>query len=244
MTRRLLPLPSRINILLRSRLGPLLILALAAAAMSALELRAGGFRGAATGLVFVIGLPLALTTVGADLRKEVAPLWVQKPVEPVRFYLARFGEGALASVGLSVVIMSVIIAVALWSGWEPVTHPLRLVVMGALVSFLVASVAFGFCVILPRAGRLATMTLLGITVARDLVELLDLAGLDWLGSVAVQVILFPLTPLVELRAADGMEPESLVGPLAWVFCYAAGWIGIGALGIRRAFSGGAGARSS
>ena len=65
----------------------------------------------------------------------MAPLWVQKPVEPVRFYLARFGEGALASVGLSVVIMSVIIPVALWSGWEPVTHPLRLAVVGALVSF-------------------------------------------------------------------------------------------------------------
>ena len=52
------------------------------------------------------------------------------------------------------------------------------------------------------------------------------------------MILFPLTPLVELRAADGVEPESLVGPLAWVFCYAAAWIGIGAIGIRRAFSGG------
>lgn len=244
MTRRLLPLPSRINILLRSRIGPLLVLALAAAAISAIDLRAGAFSGAATGLVLVIGLPLALTTVGADLRRGVAPLWVQKPVEPVRFYLARFGEGALASVGLSVVVMSIMIPVALWSGWEPVTHPLRLAVVGALVSFVLASVAFGFCVLLPRAGQLATITLLGITVARDLVELLDPVGLDWLGSPAVRMILFPLTPLVEIRAADGVEPESLVGPLAWVFCYAAAWIGIGAIGIRRAFSGGAWARSS
>ena len=209
--------------------------------MSALEVRAGGFRGAAAGFVLVIGLPLALTTVGADLRKGVAPLWVQKPVGPVRFYLARFGEGALASVGLSVVIMSAIIPAALWSGWEPVTHPLRLAVIGAMVSFVLASVGFGFCVFLPRVGQLATITLLGITVARDLVELLDRAGLDWLGlgSLAAQMMLLPLTPLVELRAADGMEPESLVGPLAWVFCYAAAWIGIGAIGIRRILSGGA-----
>ena len=150
--------------------------------MSALEWSSGGFEATVAPLVALIGLPLVLTTVGADLRKGVAPLWVQKPVEPVRFYLARFVEGALASVGVSVVIMSIFVALASWSGWEPVTHPLRLVVVAALFAFAIASVGFGFCVVLPRVGQLATLTWIGVTVAREVLELLNPSGLGWLGS--------------------------------------------------------------
>ena len=244
MTQQLLPLHARIAILLRSRRDPLVILTLATAAMSALEWRSGGFQGAVASLVAVIGLPLVLTTVGADLRKGVAPLWVQKPVEPVRFYLARFVEGALASVGLSVVIMSICVAVAVWSEWEPVTHPLRLVVVAALFVFVVASVGFGFCVLLPRVGQLVTLAWIGVTMAREVLALLNPTGLDWLGSPLVGMVLFPLSALVELRAADGIEPESTLWVLAWVFCYSAAWIGIGAIGVRGAFTRGAWARSA
>ena len=244
MTRHLLPLPSRIAILLASRRGPLLILVLAAVAMSALERRADGFEGNVTGLVLVLGLPLVLTTVGADLRKGVAPLWVQKPVDPVRFYLARFFEGALTSVGSTVVTIGVVVAMALWSGWEPATHPLRPVVVNALFALVVASVAFGFCVMVPRAGKMATLALIGIAIAKEMLESLDPSGWDWIGSPLVSMVLFPLRSLVELRAAGGVEPESLLGPLAWVLCYSAAWVTIGALGIRHAFSRGAWARSS
>ena len=244
MTRQLLPLPNRLAILIASRRGPLLILVLAAAAMSALERRADGFEGSATGLVLVLGLPLVLTTVGADLRDGVAPLWVQKPVDPVNFYLAKFAEGALASVGLTVVTTSVVVAAALWSGWEPATHPLRPVVVNALFAFVVVSVAFGFCVMVPRGGKLATLTLIGVTIAREIMESLDPFGWDWIGSPLVSTVLFPLGPLVELRTVGGVEPESVLGPLAWVICYAAAWVVMGALGIRRAFSRGAWARSA
>ena len=244
MRQRLLPLPARIGVLLRSRSGPLLILAVTTMAMSALEWSSGSFEGTIARLVAVLGLPLVLTTIGADLRKGVAPLWVQKPVDPVRFYVARFGEGVLASVGLLVVIMSVFVAVALRTGWEPVTHPLRLVVFSALFAFVIASVGFGFCVVLPRVGQLATLTLLGITVASDALELLNRSGLDWLGSPLVSIVLFPLSPLVELRAAGGIEPESHLRLLAWVFGYSAAWIGIGAIGVRRAFTRGTWARST
>ncbi|MDE2795580.1 MAG: hypothetical protein OXL34_12235 [Gemmatimonadota bacterium] len=244
MTRRLLPLPSRIAILIASRCGPLLILVLAAVAMAALERRAGGFDGTTTGLVMVLGLPLVLTTVGADLRKGVAPLWVQKPVDPVHFYLGKFVEGALASVGLTVVTISVVVAVVSWSGWEPATHPLRPVVVNALFAFVVVSVAFGFCVMVPRGGKLATMTLFGITIAREALVSMDPSGWDWIGSPLVSTVLFPLRPLIELRTVGGVEPESVLGPLAWVICYAVAWVVMGALGIRRAFSRGAWARSA
>ncbi len=239
MTRQLLPLPSRITILFRSRGGALFILALAAAAMSALEWRAGNFEGTTARVVVVMGVPLVLTTVGANLRKGVALLWVQKPVDPVRFHLARFAEGALASVVLSVVVVSIFIAVALGSGWKPVTHPLRPVVIDALLAFVMASVGFGFCATLPRGGKLAALALVGVTVVREAFVLPDPSAMDWLRSPLVDMMLFPLTPLIELRATEGMELESLLGPLAWVLCYAAAWVGVGALGIRRAFSRGA-----
>lgn len=244
MTRQLLPLPNRIAILIASRRGPLLILVLAAVAMAALERRAGGFDGTTTGLVMVLGLPLVLTTVGADLRKGVAPLWVQKPVDPVNFYLVKFVESALASVGLTVVTTSVVVAVALWSGWEPATHPLRPAVVNALFAFVVGSIAFGFCVVVPRGGKLATLTLIGISVAREILESLDPSGWDWIGSPFASTLLFPLEPLVELRAAGGVEPESVLGPFAWVICYAVAWVGVGAVGIRRAFLRGTWARSA
>ena len=244
MTRHLLPLPNRMAILIGSRRGQLLILALAAVAASALERRAGSVEGNATGLVLVLGLPLVLTTVGADLRRGVVPLWIQKPVDPVRFYLARFVEGVLASAGLTVVTISGVVAFALWSGWEPATHPLHSVVINALFAFVVASVAFGFCVMVPRAGKLATLTLIGAAIAREALGSVNSSGWDWIGSPLVTMVLFPLRPFVELRAVGGMEPESLLGSLAWVISYAAAWIGVGALGIRRAFSRGAWARSS
>ena len=244
MTRQLLPLPSRIAILIASRRGSLSILALAAAAMSALELRVGDSRGVATGLVLVLGLPLVLTTVGADLRKGVAPLWVQRPVDPVRFYLVRFGEGALASVALSTVILGGSAWVLLQTGWEPVTHVLRLVVVAANFAFVTASMSFGLCVLLPRAGKLASLTVFVLTIAWQTLESRDPSESDGLASAMVSAILFPLPPLVELGAAQGVEPESLLRPLAWVFCFAVAWVGLGLLGIRRAFSHGAWARSA
>ena len=239
MTRRLLPLPNRIAILLRSRRGSLFILALAAAAISALEWRAGNLAGTAARAVVVVGVPLVLTTVGGSLRKGTALLWVQKPVDPVRFHVARFAEGALASVALSVFIVGIVIAVALRSGWEPVTHPLRPVAVDALLAFVMASVGFGFCATLPRGGKLAALALLGVTVFREAFVLPDPVAMDWLRSPLVDMMLLPLTPLVELRATEGMEPESLLRPLVWVLCYAAAWVSVGALAIRRAFSRGA-----
>lgn len=244
MTRRLLPLPSRIAILVRSRCGSLFILALAAAAMAALEWRSGSFEAATARVVVVIGIPLVLTTAGTSPRSGVALLWVQKPVDPVRFHMARFAEGALVSVALSALIMSIFIAVAWRSGWEPVTHPLRPVAIDALLAFVMASVGFGFCATLPRGGKLAALALLGVTVVREAFVRPDGASVDWLGSPLVDMMLFPLTPLIELRATEGMEPESLHRPLAWVLCYAAAWIAIGALGIRRVFSRGAWKRSA
>ena len=243
MTQRILPLQIRIAILLRSRSGPLCILALATAATAALGLRSGSLEGAATGLLVVVGVPLVLTTVGADLRNRVVLLWVQKPVNPVQFYLARFLEGALASVSLSLLIIGVSIGVLLHTGWEPAVHPLRAVVAFALVAFVVASMGFGFCVTIPRGGRLATVALLGVTLAREALVGPDPSAVDWHSSLPVRMLLFPIAALADLATAEGMAPELLLGHLARVFCYAAAWIGIGALGIHRAFSRGTWARS-
>ena len=244
MSNRLLPLQYRIAVLLRCQRGPLFILALGTLAALALDWDADYFDGAVARLVVAVGVPLALTTVGKDLRKGVAPLWVQKPVDPVRFYLARCAEGALASVVLSVVGMSIITAAALSSGWESVTHPFRPIVTGTLLSLVIASVGFGFSVTLPRIGQLATLTLFGFTLAFEFTVLLDPSATDSPWLPVVRAILLPWTPLLQLRAAAGVEPESLLQPLAWVFGYCAVWIGLGALGVRRAFAGGSWARSN
>ena len=244
MKQRLMPLQIRIAILLRSRSGPLFILALAAAAMAALVLRSGSFEGAAIGFLVAVGVPLVLTTVGADLRNRVAPLWVQKPVIPVRFFLVRFLETALASVSVSLLTIGVSIGVLLQTGWELAVHPLRALVAFALVAFVIASMGFGFCVTLPRGGKLATVALLGVTLAREALVGPNPSEVDWLSSLPVRMLLFPMTALVDLGAAEGMATETLLRHLARVFCYAAAWIVIGALGIHRAFSHGTWARSA
>lgn len=244
MNKRLLPLPARIGILLRARRVPLFILVLGAAGAIALDWHSDDFSGAVARLVIAVGVPLALTTVGADLRKGVAPLWVQKPVDPVRLYLARFVEVALVSVVLSVVSMSMIVAAALWSGWEAVTPSYRPLVTGTLLSLVIASVGFGFCVTLPRAGLLATVTLFGFTLAFEFSVALDASALNWPGLPFVRALLLPWTPLVQLRDVVEIGPGTLLRPLAWVFGYAAAWVGLGAFGIRRMFNHGSRARSA
>lgn len=244
MTKRHLPLQVRIAILFRSRSGPLAILALATAAIVALEHRLDDFTGVVSGLVVAVGVSLVLTTVGADLRNRVAPLWIQKPVSPVRFYLARFLEGTLASMSLSLLVIGVSIGVLLQTGWEPAVHPLRVVSAYALLAFVVAAIGFGLSVTLPRGGKLATVALLGVTLAREMLVAPDSTAVDWLSSLPVRMLLFPMTALADLAAGEGMSPALLFRNLARVFCYAAAWIGIGALGIHRAFSRGTWARSA
>ena len=242
MTKRLMPLHGRIGVLLRSRQRPLLILAIFAMATLALAWRSGDFIGTIARLVVVVGVPVALTSLGNDLRRGVAPLWVQKPIDPALFFFARFVEGAVCSVVLSVLWLCVTNAIALWAGWELPTPPARMLVIGMLLSFVIASVGFGFSATLARGGRMATLALFGITIALEFMVLLDPSTANQPWFPVARVVLLPWVPLVEL-SVDGIEPASLLLALAWILGYAAVWIGIGTLGIRRAFTVGSWARS-
>lgn len=173
----------------------------------------------------------------------MAPLWVQKPVDPARFYFARFVEGAVSSVVLSVLWLGVVNAIALWSGWELPTPLARMLVIGMLLSFVIASVGFGFSATLARGGRMATLALFGITIALEFMVLLDPSTANRPWFPVARVVLLPWVPLVELSVGGGIDSESLLLALAWILGYAAVWIGIGILGIRRAFTLGSWARS-
>lgn len=244
MTERLLPLHGRIAILLRSRRRPLFILALVAAAAFALDRSSGNLDGPFARLVVVIGIPLALTTVGTDLRNGMATLWVQKPVDPARFYLARFAEGAATSVALSLVCVCIVTAMALRLGWEPVARPMLTLVPAAFLSLVIASAGFGLSVTLPGFGRLGTVALVGFTMALELMSLLDPSLPDESWFPFARGVLLPWQALVELRGPGGMEPgRDLLLPLFRVLCYATVWIGVGAFGIRRAVAAGSWSRS-
>ena len=63
-------------------------------------------------LIFVSGV------VSGDFREGRARLWLQKPVDPVRFYLFRFAEGLLASLVLALLALG-----AIWLGLAVLDQP-------------------------------------------------------------------------------------------------------------------------
>ena len=94
-----MPLSRRIILLVRSRVKALTLTVLAIGIIQLPNLVSGdptllaeGFRDIFLFLCLVLPLIFASGGVSADFRSGMARLWLQKPIDPVRFYLSRFSE--------------------------------------------------------------------------------------------------------------------------------------------------------
>ncbi len=238
-------LSKRVLLIVRAHGNALAVVGAVALILLVLD-RASGMVGGGrvAQLVVALGVPFALASDGLGIRSGVAVLWVQRPVDPIRYYLAQFGERVTASMVVTAVLEATIISVALWWGWEPLAHPLRILFVTSLVPLLIISMAFGASVWLPRTGQLVVAAVVAVTVSLELVLVLnpDLlqSGRRWLPW--ARGILVPWRAFIELGVLEGLN-VSAAAPLMRIFAYAGAWIGVGALGVGRVLSNGTLSRS-
>ncbi len=237
MSEVLVPFPVRATVLVRSRARPLAIV-LVAIGLYLLRLVLGA--EAEPGDLFQTGagltgylVPLVFTGVCSDLDRSAGALWLQKPVSPLRFFLARFGEATAVTAALSVLLALCLgFAASLldpgYSGSDIFAASGRL----CLLALVLVSVGFGMSSWLPRSGALATTALLVLTFA---IEIQTALGATGAAPPSVGLVRWFLLPIWALRDPYSIgESGHLSANLVWPFAYAAIWILIGALGIRHA----------
>ena len=239
MTASLLPWPRRAVLHLRDNGGPLAVVVGTALAFLALELGAERISGLASTLVIVVGVPLVLSGGGLGVPSGAATLWVQKPVDPIRYYLAGAARNVAMSVGTTIILLAVLGIVALCLGWEPPTHPVWVICSVAAVPLVVASMASGASMWLPRTGRLLTLAALALTLVLRISVLLDRIPMDQLWVRWLHSVLPPWESVVSLMDLDALDAPTATSAIARILVYAAVWIGGGVLGLRRLMTNGA-----
>ena len=108
-------------------------------------------RSIASTLVGV--LPLVFAGVCADLNQGVGSLWLQKPVSPVRQYLGRLAESAVAAAALPLLLVAGTALALTIGGSDEAGDVIRSLPAVALWVTVVVSVGFGISAWLPRAAK-------------------------------------------------------------------------------------------
>lgn len=226
----------RAVLLVRTRTKAVVIALLAIAATQLSALIAGEPAAIAAGLntaysfiCLVLPVIFVAGVVSTDFRSGVTRLWLQKPIDPVVFYLARFAEGISVALVLSLLALGGIqLGVgALGEASLPVGD-----LLDALPRALVAgAVAFGFSSWMPRGSMLAAVAFL--VAASSVADTLpDLLGRPW--NWLADVVLVPVVPMSELREFLLGESDAVWIPAARILAYSVGWTALGALGVWRA----------
>ena len=185
--------------------------------------------------LFTITLPLLVSDVCRDLRRGTRELWLQKPISPIAFFLARFGEHLLA------VTLAVIVPIVCLGLIEAVGNPefsgaelLGGVISAGLWSLLIVSLGFGISAWLPGRERLATLLVLVLTFAVQIRVVLDI------GRSAIPLVQPEIRPSQWLLLPIWAVPDvagfrqSALGNLLWILGYCAIWILIAVGGVHRA----------
>lgn len=232
---------ARVAVVLRGSARTLLVVLVAVAGFQLLVGGGSGMgdvvRSMASALVGV--LPLVFAGVCADLNQGLGSLWLQKPVSPVRLYLGRLAEFAVAAVALPLILVGGTALVLAIGGSDEASSLIRNLPALALWVTVVVSVGFGISAWLPRVGHVATVCVMVISFAVTLASFL--AGVDGEPQAPSRAVFLRILPpvgvLYQLGDYAGGATAFPVGEVAWAAVYAGVWIGIGTLGVARAANG-------
>ena len=227
-------LSRRIILLIRSRVKALALTVLAIGIIGLRNLisdeptlLAAGLRD--TFAILCLALPLIFVSgvVSGDFRSGMTRLWLQKPVEPVRFYLLRFLEGFLVSLLFALLALG-----ATWLGLtalgEESTAPGQLLARLSYV-LVIACVTFVFSCWMARGSTLVAIGFLAAgAVAREM-GLTDLLGRPW--NWLFEALLLPIPALRGFRDFVVGMSDAVWIPLAQILAYSIGWTALGALGV-------------
>lgn len=164
--------------------------------------------------------------VSGDFRTGVARLWLQKPVDPVAFYLCRFVERFLVSLTFALLALAAIrlAAAALGESNEVGLLLARLPYVPVL-----ACVTFGFSSWISRGSTLVAIGFLSAGAVARQVALPDLLGRPW--NWLLEAILVPIPALREFRDFLVGTSDAFWIPSAQILAYSIGWTALGALGV-------------
>ncbi len=235
MTSRLLPAPKRLALVALENARSFAALVAFGGAMYAMYAMLGEGVELWMELVPVFLVVFAPLVVVGSFRETMAggaALWLQRPLDPVRFYFARFPEVAFVAVVSAVLFRCAAVAVGLASGWEPEAHPLQPLPRDALTAVAIVAVGFGLSCWWGDRGRLATVAYLAISLAVAFPMMLaETPQGPWLQ--VLDAALFPSGGLFRETAwflSGG--PGADWRPAAWFLVYVAAWLGVGVVGIR------------
>ena len=228
-----MPLSRRVILLVRSRVKALTLTILAIGVIHLASLVSGEPSRLAESLrdIFLflcLALPLVFASgaVSGDFRSGMARLWLQKPIEPVGFYLSRFLEGLLVSLVFAVLALG-----ATRLGTAALAQPDETSqLLGYLPYVLIfACVVFGFSCWISRGSILVAIGFLSAGTVAQQMALPDLLGRPW--NWLFEAILVPIPAVREFRGfLVGVSDAGWI-PLAQILAYSIGWTALGALGV-------------
>ena len=238
MSRPIVPFATRIVILVRSRARVLAVVlgALGLYGLSIL-LRLDGVEAlrefvAIVSGGFAIAVPLVFAGTCSDLDHGVGAFWLQKPVSPPRFYMARLGEAMAVSLGLSLVLIACLaLTTEVLDPDYSFADNLRNVPRAASWAVLVLSVGFGLSSWLSSRGAVATLALVLLTFVAEIQSAI-IAAPEPPSVGLLQRLLLPYWAIRDLPTHLVAAAPSVAGSVSWIIGYSAFWVGIGLLGVR------------
>lgn len=235
MSARLLPAPRRAALIFREHGRGFAALVALTAVLYGLyaSLRDSVDDWMAVAPTLVVAL-VPIVVVGS-FRQSVAggaALWLQKPVDPMRFHLARLLEVAFVAVVASVLFRCAAVAVGLAAGWEPDAHPLQALPGDGLTAVLVVIAGFGLSSWFGDHGRLATAAYLALSLFFQLL-LVQAEVPQGAWPRLVRAAFFPASASAKVRAVLAGAADVDWQALAWLLAYCAAWLAVGIAGVRR-----------
>jgi ABC-type transport system involved in multi-copper enzyme maturation permease subunit len=191
-------------------------------------------------LIELLGLAAAVygaaTTILREMETKTIYLILTRPVSRVQYLVGRYLGLLLSTAAVMLVMAALHLAILFWKGWS--WSPLYL--SSILASFLKLAVTAALTLFLSLA---ASSVLTGLVVALILWTLGHFLPeirfmIRWTSQGAVTVPLTALSyvipdlQLLNLRDA-WTRPVALGKPLAYALCYAAAWVSLAALRLRR-----------
>lgn len=233
MTDRLLPTPKRLALVARENARGFAALVAFAGALYGLYAALDPLASWMDVAPRLLAVLAPLVVVGSFRQRKAggAALWLQRPVDPLRFHFARFLEVASVAVASAVLFRCAAVAVGLAGGWEPEAHPLQPLPADALRAVAIAAAGFGLSCWWGERGRLAACAYFALSVAA--VVQIELSGAH--EGLWVQVVRAVSLPFVASRETVWFllgVPGGDGRAAAWFLAYVAAWLGVGAAGIR------------
>ena len=226
-------LARRTVLLIRSRFKALLLTVLAIQITEFRRLTSGDISamlasGIDTYSLLCLAFPFIFMAgvVSGDFRTGVARLWLQKPVDPVRFYLCRFAERFLVALACALLTLG-----AIRLGTVALGAPDEVgLLLGRLPYVLVlACVTFGFSCWISRGSTLVAIGFLSAGAVAHQVAWPGQLGRPW--NWLFEAILVPIPAIGEFRDFLVGVSDAVWIPLAQILTYSVGWTGLGALGV-------------